>query len=250
VNDGSSAKPAAASPPASNRGFTLIEMAVALFIITLLLGSILVPLTTQVNQRKASDTQRALDEVKEALVGFAITNGYLPCPAVSATNGFEDRTAGICTGGKRAGYIPWATLGASKLDGWGRIFRYSVTPAYASSAAPFTLGTAADITIRTRDATGALANLSNVNAIPAVVLSHGRNGYGAVDDLGVVQAVSAGWPGTNPDESANATGTTAFVSRVEQIGMGTGVGGEFDDIVAWLSPNILFNRMVAAGKLP
>jgi len=25
---------------------------------------------------------------------------------------------------------------------------------------------------------------------------------------------------------------------------------EFDDIVTWLSPNILFNRMVVAGKLP
>jgi hypothetical protein len=27
-------------------------------------------------------------------------------------------------------------------------------------------------------------------------------------------------------------------------------GGEFDDIVSWLPTGILFNRMVAAGKLP
>ena len=26
--------------------------------------------------------------------------------------------------------------------------------------------------------------------------------------------------------------------------------GEFDDIVVWISPNILFSRMVAAGQLP
>ena len=24
----------------------------------------------------------------------------------------------------------------------------------------------------------------------------------------------------------------------------------FDDLVVWISPNVLFNRMVAAGKLP
>jgi hypothetical protein len=27
-------------------------------------------------------------------------------------------------------------------------------------------------------------------------------------------------------------------------------GGEFDDMVTWVSPNILFNRMVAAQTLP
>jgi len=27
-------------------------------------------------------------------------------------------------------------------------------------------------------------------------------------------------------------------------------GGEFDDLVIWLPPGILFNRMVQAGRLP
>ncbi|MCK7493185.1 MAG: hypothetical protein MZW92_18280 [Comamonadaceae bacterium] len=26
--------------------------------------------------------------------------------------------------------------------------------------------------------------------------------------------------------------------------------GEFDDIVTWLSPNVLYNRLIAAGQLP
>jgi hypothetical protein len=225
-------------------------MAVAVFIIALLLGSILVPLATQVNQRNVINTQRALDETVEALAGFAITNGYLPCPAVSATNGLEDRTAGVCTGGKRRGFVPWVTLGVSKLDGWGHSFRYSVTPAFSSSVSPFTLITAADITIRTRDSAGALINLTNANSIPVVVLSQGKNGYGSVDDLGVLQALPAGWPASFPDENANATGSTLFVSRVAQDAGAGGAGGEFDDIVTWLSPYILFNRMVAAGKLP
>ena len=59
------------------RGFTLIEMAVAVFIITLLLGSILVPLTTQVEQRQISDTQKALEEIKEALDRIRSSHGRL-----------------------------------------------------------------------------------------------------------------------------------------------------------------------------
>lgn len=225
-------------------------MAVAVFIISLLLGSILVPLTTQVNQRRISDTQKMLEEIKEALVGFAIVNGYLPCPAVSAVNGAEDRTGTACTGGKRQGFIPWATLGASKLDGWGHVIRYSVTPAYTSSASLFSLSTAADITILTRNSAGALVNLSNLNAIPAVVMSYGQNGHGGVNDDAAAVALPTGWPGSFPDENTNATNGTIFVSRVLQEAGAGGIGGEFDDVVAWLSPHILFNRMVAAGKLP
>jgi len=233
------------------RGFSLIELAVVMAIVALLLGSILVPLSTRVNQRKIADSQKSLDEIKEALTGFAIANGYLPCPAVSATNGQEDRTAGVCTGGKRQGFIPWQTLGGvSKLDAWGHIFRYSVTPAYASSASPFTLGTTPDITIQTRNSAGALTNLTNVNSVPAAILSHGANAYGSFDDQGNAQALPTGWPTNNVDENTNATSASTLVSRVQQDAGAAGTGGEFDDIVVWLPQYLLFNRMVAAGKLP
>ncbi len=41
-------------------GFSLVELAIAIFVIALLLGSILIPLSTQVEQRKTSETQKAL----------------------------------------------------------------------------------------------------------------------------------------------------------------------------------------------
>ena len=63
------------------RGFTLIEIAVTLFIVTLLIGSILVPLQTQVEIRKIEETQRLLEQAREALLGYAASRGYLPCPA-------------------------------------------------------------------------------------------------------------------------------------------------------------------------
>ena len=59
-----------------------------------------------------------------------------------------------------------------------------------------------------------------------------------------------GWPANNTDENTNATGTTTFVSRDAQGTSAGGAGGEFDDIVVWVSRYTLLNRMVAAGKLP
>lgn len=50
------------------------------------------------------------------------------------------------------------------------------------------------------------------------------------------------------DEAANLNGDQVFVSRVRSDP--GSAGGEFDDIVTWLSENVLYNRMVAAGQLP
>ena len=63
-----------AGAPLSSRGFTLIELAVSIFIIALVLGAILVPLATQVEQRQISETQKTLEDAKEALLGFALAN--------------------------------------------------------------------------------------------------------------------------------------------------------------------------------
>ena len=227
-------------------GFTLIELAITVFIIALLLGSIMVPLATQIEQRQTGETQKKQEEVRDALMGFAVTNGYLPCPAISAANGQEDRAAGgACN--KRNGFIPWETLGVSRADAWGRLYRYSVTPAFASSAALFSVSTAPDITIRTRDNAGTSVTLTTANSVPAVVLSHGKNGYGAADDQGNAQAAV---PAANTDETANASGTTTFFSRTAQGAGAGGTGGEFDDLVIWLPRYTLLNRMIAAGKLP
>ena len=237
----------------AHHGFTLIELAVAIFIIALLLGSILVPLATQVEQRQIADTQKNHEEIKEALIGFIVANGYLPCPAVSAVNGQEGaRTGSACN--PRAGFLPWQALGISKTDAWGRLYRYSVTPSFSdNSATPaptFTLTTTPDIAVYTRDNSGALTGLTNLNSVAAIVISHGKNGYGGTGTPGTpLAAPPDGWP-AHPDENTNATGTTTFVSRSPQAQGGNGAGGEFDDIVIWVPRYVLLNRMISAGKLP
>ncbi len=230
--------------PSASPGFTLVEMAIVLAIVGLLLGGLLVPLSAQMDQQKISGTRKTLDEIKQALIGYAVANRHFPCPAKSASDGSEDRDAGgACN--KRRGFIPWNELGTEKSDAWGRLISYSVTLAYANSASSFGLNTARDITISTRDTADALVNLSNVNDIPVVILSHGNNGFGATSEGGVVLVNPSA---TNADEQTNLGGGTNFVAK-DPSSRTTG-SGEFDDLVTWISPNVLFNRMVSAGILP
>src|SRR5258706_10493071 len=64
-----------------SKGFSLVELAVALAIIALLLAGALIPLSTQMDVRNVADTQRTMESIREAIVGFAQANGRLPCPA-------------------------------------------------------------------------------------------------------------------------------------------------------------------------
>jgi prepilin-type N-terminal cleavage/methylation domain-containing protein len=226
-------------------GFSLIELALVLVVVALLLGGLLVPLTMQIEQQKIRETQKAMEEIKEALVGYALAKGYFPCPAVSAVNGVEDRIllpAPACA--KRAGFVPWAELGVSRSDAWGRMFRYSVSPEFSNSVTRFTLMKSGDIVIK---ATASDA-VNVASGIPAVVMSHGKNGFLAATESGV--AIANGSV-TNADEQTNAPPSpgTLFVSKI-MTENAAATGGELDDLVSWVSPNILFNRMVTAGRLP
>jgi len=230
-----------------NRAFTLVEMAIVLVIVGLLLGGMLAPLRAQMAQRRAAETVKALEEARDALAGFAARNGYLPCPAISASNGLEDRAGTRCANERRFGFLPWATLGVPKLDAWQHLYLYSVTPSFSDSGVPFRLDTPRDITVASRDAGGALVPASAQNDIPALVLSLGSNGYGAFSDAGV-QAADMGQGNVDEKSNFRADGRL-FIAR-DQADNAATAGGAYDDIVVWLSPNILFNRMLAAQRLP
>ncbi|SHN39874.1 prepilin-type N-terminal cleavage/methylation domain-containing protein [Duganella sacchari] len=226
-------------------GFTLVEIAIVLLIVGLLIGGMIAPLSSQMEQRRISDTRRTMDEAREALFGYALRNGYLPCPAISSSNGLEDRTGNVCN--KRYGYLPWAALGIGRLDGWNHLMGYTVTPAFADSGVLFTLKTPRDITIATRAANGQLTAATDINDIPAAIISFGRNGYGATSDQNSIIADSGAG---NIDEKTNLQSSgNALIAR-DVSDDPRAPGGAFDDMVLWISPNILYNRMVAAQRLP
>lgn len=225
-----------------NAGFTLIEIAVVLVIVGLLLGGLLMPLTMQIEQRNITDSNRAMEAARDAMIGFAMRNTppFLPCPDKTgaagpgtANDGIEDRNGAACV--TQEGNVPWVTLGTSPEDGWTRRLRYRVTAAYSNSGG-FTLASAGDITIQTRNGAGQpLVNLAQ--NVPLVIISHGPNGLGGIGNSGVAMP-----PPASADEIENADGDTTFVSRLPTA--------DFDDLAQWVSANTLFNRMVAAGRLP
>lgn len=232
------------------RGFSLTELAIVLVIVALLTGGLMVSLSSQQDARNYADTQRQLVEIKETLLGFTIVNGRLPCPAKpSIVTGVAGAGSEDCT--LEAGVVPWAVLGVPETDPWGNRLSYrtkntltdsiaanTVTPASGCSAVPtqssFALCSEGDLTV----GDGATTIASK---LPAVVISHGKNGRGAYRPDGT-QA-----PGALNDELENADGDKTFVAHTLT---GAGTTTEYDDAVMWIPLNILLSRMVAVGKLP
>jgi len=226
-------------PPAS--GFTLIELAISMFIITLIATVLLGPITAQVTQAKISQAKADLDQINESLIGYALAQAKprLPCPNTNG-DGLEGACANTNSTETMGGNIPWALLGVPATDPWGQRYQYRVNNAYTNAAAGFTLtttptgavcappGAASGFILVCADAACA-ARLAN--GVPAVVYSRGPNGTAAP---------------TSPDEMENTDNDCLFISRTYS----NFVGSEFDDLLVWVSPSVLLSRMVTAQKLP
>lgn len=254
----------------SQHGFSLIELAIGLVIVATLLSALLVPLATQMDQRRTVETQRTLEAARDSLVGFAIANGRLPCPSVDATNGIESFATtppvdGNCT--TTTGFLPAVALGLDGvngngllLDAFGGQVRYAVamptgltdipnnaftrTDGMKTSAAMRAIATtnsllticSAASTATTSCSTG--ATLANGNVI-AVVYSLGKNGTDTVRTRADDEEENI--PNVSPIPTDQV-----FVSRVQS----DRAGAEFDDMLVWISPATLISRMTAGGALP
>ena len=267
------------SPSLVQRGFTLIELAMVAFIVALLLGGLLLPLAAQQDIRNYGDTQKMLADARDALLGFAMANDRLPCPASATSNGVEsfcDDAAGLCdvtlplqyrSHGRCSnpynGFVPAVTLGLAPvdaqgylLDGWGgdavHRLRYAVSMATATSASyGFTAQSgmknigmtslAPDLKICS---TGVgMVNEGTVTANCAPGTSLATDAVAVVFSLGKnAQTGGAGVEEKHNPNPQSALVDHAFVSAPQ--------GLAFDDQIIWLSKSTLFNRMVAAGRLP
>ena len=285
------------------RGFTLIEMAIVLVIITILIGGLAVPLSAQIQARRIAETRKTLNEAREAVMGYAmrtsiastcnctylpnetlypsapttcavpqcpttsatstltlpVTRHYLPCPD-STGDGLEDRNLlppYQCA--QPAGWLPWVDLGTASQDAWGNRLIYAVNQEDAGD--PATKPSFADKTTGFSSSTP-LANplqICNTHTCPIpynatttpnpyvasnvvfVVASLGANGWGALNVNGNSLAAPTG-----TDELENNDADQAYVSRTHTPVGGT--GGEFDDLVEWVSLTQLTARLCSTGS--
>lgn len=233
-------------------GFSLVELAIVLIIVALLTSGLLGGLSSQRNQADNKDAQRQQELVLDAILGFAMSAGRLPCPAdpaISTASGAGSEelqcTPADCSSTDRVcklehGVIPWRSLGLQETDPWGNRFTYFVGKEFSNpltqvekdngTRTRFTLDTLGRANIQ--DSAGQAV----ASDIPAVIVSHGSRGVGGYQSSGLQLAGASG------DEAKNADANLTFVSHTPT--------DSFDDLVTWVIPSILKSRLVAVGKLP
>jgi prepilin-type N-terminal cleavage/methylation domain-containing protein len=251
-------------------GFSLVELAVVLFIVSLLLGGVVLTLSAQEDQRATVETQRRLQAASDAVIGFALAYKRLPCPAAGATGDESLASGTTATGGPCSsnfnGFLPGRTIGFQPVDaqgfavdGWGNRIRYAVASAVVASTC--SAGTphftslnnlkANGVGCRPNDlvicqsasgtspgasppSCGTAQSVTNQETLAYVLHSAGKNGIGGA--------------ASGTDEAANTNGDAVFISREHgTIETGTGI---YDDILLWVPAGVLYSKLITGGILP
>ena len=276
-------------------GFTLVEIAIVLLIVGILLGYTVALFPRQQELKQYRAVERQMNEVIEAVIGFAQVNGRLPCPAVPNSAGAEAINAGVgCT--QYGGFVPVNTLGLSGRlnadsllqDPWGNPYRYYVTNLNfnAGQLSDFIMpgemravglvdsnaDTYIDLDGRYLicNAVSAINNLCTAGTTPIFGNPDGAGQYAGAPFVLLSQGKNWSEPGPSNDEVENSgasttatlgmtagpSGATYLLKNVVAGNETTfvrpraGMSDNFDDVVRWVSPSILFSRMIQAGQLP
>ena len=234
-----------------------------LFIVALLLGGLLVPLATQLEGRQRAEAQQELQEIKEALIGYAIMNGKLPCYATD-TDGKDavDEGQANCAPGNelappaqyaavtcypRDYYLPWSTLGLNDgLDPWNQYWRYRVDQEFANPEIPSIGDNVSDqVSIQELDSTNSveggpvyIQKISSEYPI-AVVYSTGANQVADYENCDYEE------PAETP--VLYEAGPVSNLSRDDSLSEDE---DKFDDMLIWLSRPEFFYKLVSAEVLP
>ncbi len=254
--------------PRRSAGFTLIELAVAMLVVTILLAGLAVPVAAQLQARRQDDARRQMDEAREALLGFAAAHGRLPCPASAASRGEEsfaaggDSTNGNCSN-FYDGFLPAATLGLSPLDPQGYLRDPWDGPANRVRYAVFGDGTAingvANALTRANGMQAAtltgLANAPHYIYICSTGAAASRAGCGPATNQLTFRAAfvllslgpnGGATPPPGSDEARNVSGDPVFVHHEAVMGG----NAAYDDVIQWVPVHLVVHRLLTAGRLP
>lgn len=234
-------------------GFSLIELAIVLVVIGLLIGGGLVALQVATERQSRTEQERQLADVRDALYGYVVAEGRLPCPADRDDPDGESATTGSdCT--DSTGALPWVELGVGQRDAWGDHLLYHVHDRFAAPLPPDGEdGVVFDLTTQTDNADEIM--VVDLDGAPvsrravAVVVSFAGQGGQVWTDAGFnCPGFDGPADGFSTEETDNCNRDSDFVAGgyrdVDHE------DGRFDDLVIWLPDVILKSRMVEAQRLP
>lgn len=254
-------------------GFTLLEVAISMAVIGILLTGMLGPLAIQVEQRRRDVSQQVLSDALDALLGYAVVHGVLPCAdGPDAADGWADwagdgqSDAFGCKTYPSVGWLPHRSLGVRGVDGWGNRLGYAVSADFTRAhmrgepcgGEDFDLCATPEVVIEDLDSLQGVRVGETAFGVAAVVVGFEKNArempmFGGSHTPGQPPA------GDYLDEPENADGDLVFVSRRASLGghpcsdrrdAGSLPRCQFDDLLVWVSPAILMERMVSSRRLP
>lgn len=217
------------------RGFTLAELAIVLVVIGLLTGGMLGPLASRLEARQRQETSERLRDIEQALYGFAILHGRLPCPSTEpdpGSAGYGRENAPPCDDSVE-GMLPWRTLGLGPVDAWGTPrssptapwpghWRYRVDRAFAA-AGGISAATVPLSNLQLYDHDNRPITVESESRAVAIVYSTGNNLR--------ADGLNASYSATHPRYQAGEATAS------------------FDDLLIWIGHPLLIARLAQAGRL-
>lgn len=262
-------------------GFTLVEMTIVVVLMGILMTLGIAAFDAQLSSAALTSTKKKQDIIKDALIGYLRDNKRLPCPETTAIGGVaptgqETRaTAGnpatLCT--SYWGTVPYTTLGLTRdtaIDGFGNFFTYFVSGAQSTAEPDWTLtqntaavpGFSVGNPGRFGITDNGVATTLSANLAVAVIVSHGKNGFGAYTAKGTRndQPAAGTEERTNAPDAAvlpgawNPPSTVATVApTLPDPGIAVIVSRDrndtFDDIILAIRPNDLLQPLIKDGAL-
>ena len=214
--------------PPHHKGFSLLELTIVLFILSLLLGGLIMPLAAQHQAQQWRAAERELADIHAALLGYAVLHGHLPCPdwETDVSHPSYGVAALHCaTSPASEGFLPFKSLGLENgRDTWGNRFRYRVDRNFANAAAPITLGT----------------NFSSEDHLKIVNLQNESLTTEGERPVAIIYSTGANGKADGENASFEAS------HGLYQSGTPTPA---FDDQMRWLARPALMSRLVAAGRV-
>jgi prepilin-type N-terminal cleavage/methylation domain-containing protein len=224
-----------------NQGFTLIELCIAMTVISLILVGVMTAYKkSRINADKVATTADLRETITRALSEFVTTNGRYPCPAnpALASGNANYGKEGSCTAtgtNPLIGALPTAALNIPEefaLDKWSRKYTYVVSPTLVTGPILPTANGTINLSYRYYETTivggetrqtGNLATLTPLKQdgsqkrFQALVISAGENGLGAFTASGgpIPTAYVCPTTGTIPLEATNCDGNNTFVVTVK-----------------------------------
>lgn len=261
------------SPTSAIRGFTLVELAVVLIIVALLSGGMLVTLSTSRDIARASEAQKQLSDIRDTLLGFAAASGRLPCPAHNSggSESFckEDASVAACEKTLEVkphgrcsnpfnGFLPAKTLGITPtdaegyaIDPWNNRIRYAVSSANDGTKFFFTGKDTIKAAWPLPETTKMLLVCNTADGVTGTGSdAECKDAVSTVANHAVALFFSQGVNGAVAPTSLNEQENDETDPNADRLFVSTTASPTFDDVVSWLSPNLVYNRMISSGRLP